>query len=148
MASLPDADVTLRETDDLEAVRDLALASGLEDGTFDDIVVVYGCYSADHLIGCAALKRLKESFSVEWLAVEKSCRNGGVGKRMVERVASEAKARGATRLWALARAPDFFLRIGFMLSSPEESPGPTLAGCIKCSQYRVACFPKIVVKDL
>ena len=143
-----DAAASVRETDDFEGIRSLALKAGLEDGKFEDIVAAYGCYSRDMLVGCAALKRAGDTYSVEWLAVDDSHRRHGIGRRMVERVASEARSRGATQLWALARAPDFFLRIGFLLSSPEASPGPNLAGCAKCVQYRVNCFPKIVVKDL
>jgi argininosuccinate lyase/amino-acid N-acetyltransferase len=148
MESQDEAEICLIETDDFEAIRGLALESGLEDGAFEDIVIAFGCYSANRLIGCAALKSLGEAFSVEWLAVDESRRKEGIGRKVVERVAAEAKSRGATQLWALARAPDFFLRVGFMLSSPEESPGPTLSGCIKCPQYQTTCHPKIVVKDL
>ena len=142
------AAISLRQTDDFKGIRSLALRAGLEDGKFDDIVAAYGCYSGHGLVGCAALKRVGDTFSIEWLAVEGSHRRKGIGRAIVGRVASEAKGRGATQLWALARAPDFFMRLGFLQSSPEVSPGPNLAGCAKCAQYQVSCFPKIVVKDL
>ncbi len=148
MNSGPDVPGRLSETDDHEAIRALALRSGLEDGNFEDIVSAYGFYMADELVACAALKRVGDTFSVEWLSVDEQHRKTGIGRTMVDRVAAEAKALGATRLWALARAPEFFEHIGFRRSSPEASPGPTFAGCAKCSQYDVTCFPKIVVKDL
>ena len=142
------AAMSFRQTDDFDGIRSLALRAGLEDGKFDDIVAAYGCFSGHGLVGCAALKRVGDTFSVEWLAVEDSYRRKGIGRAIVERVASEAKGRGATQLWALARAPDFFMRLGFLQSSQEVSPGPNLAGCAKCGQYQVSCFPRIVVKDL
>ena len=46
----------LRKTGDHESVRGLALEAGLEDGTFEGIVCVYGYYIDDELAGCAALK--------------------------------------------------------------------------------------------
>ncbi|UCE91323.1 MAG: GNAT family N-acetyltransferase [Methanobacteriota archaeon] len=141
-------EVSLEETEDFDAMRSLARRSGLEGGKFDDIAVAYGCYAGEQLMGCAALKRLGEAFSVEWLAVDSSRRNEGIVRMIVERIASEVRDRGATRLWALARAPDFFLRIGFLPSSPEASPGPTLAACHKCAQYDATCIPKMVVKNL
>lgn len=148
MNSGSDAPGRLSETDDYEAIRALAMRSGLEDGNFEHIVVAYGFFKADELVACAALRRIGDTFSVEWLSVDEQHRKTGIGRTLVDRVAAEAKALGATRLWALARAPDFFEHIGFRRSSLEASPGPTFAGCVKCPQYEVTCFPKIVVKDL
>lgn len=148
MKGCHDAGFCLRSTRDFEAIRSLSLRSGLEDGKFEDIAVAFGCYSGDRLIGCAAMKRVGGTYSIEWLAVDESHRRSGLGRMMVEKVASEARRQGATHLWALARAPDFFLRIGFTKSAPEDSPGPSLAGCLKCDQYGVTCSPEIVVMEL
>jgi len=141
-------DMDLRPTTDLEAVRKLALSAGLEDGTFDGLVRVYGLFDEDEVVACVALKRSGNVFSVEWLAVEKDLRGRGIGRKLVTRVADDARSLGASDLWALARAPDFFLRIGFKLSSDEESPGPTYGVCTKCKQYKHTCHPRIVVLAL
>ena len=138
----------VQHTHDFEAMRSLALRAGLEDGNFEGVVTAFGCFRDGALIGCAALKCADETYTVEWLAVDEPYRRTGIGKAMVDRVAAEARSRGARQLWALARAPAFFERIGFRVSPPEESPGPTFAGCLKCTQYGVSCFPKIVVRDL
>ncbi len=138
----------LRKTDDFNGIRMLALESGLEDGTFDNIVCAFGYFIENRLVGCVAMKLVEGTCSVEWLAVKKEHRGRGLGKSLVSKVAREAKKTGAKNLWALARAPDFFLSIGFTMSSPEESPGPTFDGCRKCRQYNVTCFPRIVVSAL
>ncbi len=138
----------LRKTDDYNAVRALALRSGLEDGTFENIVTAYGYYIGDELVGCAALKRDGERFAVEWLAVSEGLRRKGVGRMLVQSVEAEARMRGAERVWALARAPRFFERIGFRVASSDESGGPTMSNCLLCSQYQKTCFPAIVVKDI
>lgn len=138
----------LRRTEDYEAVRRLAVGSGLEDGEFDKIVCAYGYFIDDELVGCAAMKRSEDTYSVEWLAVREQDRGRGLGRLLVEKVAADAKENGAEELWALARAPEFFLSIGFTLSSLENSPGPTFEVCRKCSQFNIMCFPKIVMKAL
>lgn len=138
----------LRRTEDHEAVRRLALDSGLEDGEFDKVVCAYGYFIDDELVGCAAMKRSEGTYSVEWLAVREQDRGRGLGRLLVEKVAADAKEDGAEELWALARAPDFFLRIGFTLCSQEDSPGPTFEVCKKCSQFNITCLPKIVMKAL
>jgi N-acetylglutamate synthase-like GNAT family acetyltransferase len=148
MADDDSIQMTLKKTDDFEAIRKLALESGLEDGKFDNIVSAFGQFIDDELVGCAAMKLVDGTHSVEWLAVKEEHRRKGLGQSLVDAVAAEAKKSGARRLWALARAPDFFLTIGFSISPPEESPGPTFKGCMKCSQYNVSCFPRIVVRTL
>jgi N-acetylglutamate synthase-like GNAT family acetyltransferase len=95
----------LRVTGDHEAIRALALRSGLEDGTFENIVTAYGYFMGTELVGCAALKRDGERYAVEWLAVSEPFRRKGVGRMLVKRIEAEARMRGADRIWALARAP-------------------------------------------
>jgi N-acetylglutamate synthase-like GNAT family acetyltransferase len=138
----------LRKTEDFEAIRKLALESGLEDGRFDNIVCAFALFIEDEIVGCAAMKVVDDTYSVEWLAVKEEPRGKGLGKSLVDAVAGEAEKSGAHKLWALARAPDFFLSVGFSMSSQEESPGPSFEGCRKCHQYNVSCFPRIVVKAL
>lgn len=140
-------DIEIRRTRDYEAVRRLALDAGLEDGSFTGVVVAFGAYSGDDLVGCAALKQTDTAFSVEWLAVSEPLRGKGFGKRLVAEVELEARQRGARRLWALARAPEFFRGIGFRLAHEYEEGGLTMSGCKRCPQYQRNCTPSIVVKD-
>jgi len=148
MADPGRGDIELRSTDDFEGIRKLALASGLEDGTFDGIAAAFGLYSGEELVGCAALKQVEDRFSVEWLAVADCMRNRGLGSRLIRKVEDEARTRGARTLWALARAPGFFQAIGFRLVRADETGGPTLANCAKCAQFRKTCNPAIVVRSL
>lgn len=138
----------LRKTDDFEAIRTLALRSGLEDGTFEGIVTAYGYHIGEELVGCVALKRDQERFAVEWLAVSEQLRHKGIGKMLVKKIEGEARMRGADRIWALARAPRFFESIGFRVATSDESGGATMSNCLLCSQYQRSCFPAIVVRQL
>lgn len=111
----------LRETDDFEDIRALALASGLE-----DIVVAYGCYISGEMVGCVALKMDGTRHSIDWLAVTVGLRRMGLDRISVTRVEAEARRSGANRIWALARAPRFFEGIGFRAAGPGESGGPAM----------------------
>jgi len=138
----------LRKTDDHAAIRTLALRSGLEDGTFEDIVMAYGCYIGEELVGCAALKRDGDRFAVEWLAVADGFRRKGMGRMLVGKIEAEARMRGADRIWALARTTRFFEHLGFRVTTSEEAGGPAMSNCLLCSQYQRTCFPAIVTKQL
>lgn len=143
-----EAGLDLRRTRDYEAVRRLALGSGLEDGPFADVVAAFGIYAGDELVGCAALKQTNSAFCVEWLAVSKPLRGRGLGSKLISEVEREAVQRGATRLWALARAPAFFQKLGFSMADKNDTGGPTLNNCMRCPQYMKNCMPAIVVKPL
>ena len=120
----------------------------MEDEDFEGIARVYGYYIDDDLAGCAALKGSGRACSLEWLAVRRQDRGRGIGRTLVDRVASDARQSGANQLWALAREPDFFLHVGFEEGTLEDSPGPTFDNCRKCSQFRTTCFPRIMVMTL
>ena len=134
----------LQETRDFDSIRALALESGLEDGTFDNIVAAYGCFADDEMMACIALKQEGDRFSVEWLAVSREHRGKGMGSMLVGKVEDEARTRGADRNTALARAPEFFEKIGYRKSSNDELEGARLRGCLLCPQYRESCFPAYV----
>lgn len=143
-----DRNLELRATDDFASMRLLALASGLEDGDYTDFVAAFGVYDGRELVGCAGLKQVGGVYTVECLAVTERLRGKGLGKRLVEAVEHEARSRGADQLWALARAPGFFERMGFHVADPPGPGGPSLKGCASCNQYMKTCEPAIVMKRL
>ena len=138
----------LRRTNDFHEMRRLALESGLEDGNFDNFVVAYGFYVGPELVGCAGLRFKDGIHTVECLAVAGGFRNRGLGRRLVEAIESEAKTRNIRELWAVARAPGFFVSVGYSISKGETERGPKLDSCRKCRQFGVSCNPAIVVKTL
>jgi len=148
MADAQPGELTLRRTDEFEKIRALAVSSGLEDGPFEYIVEAFGVYRGSELVGCAALKADGTRHAVEWLAVNEGLRLKGLGKKLVSEVEMSARKRGATRLWALARAPAFFRRIGFSGAPEDDSERPPMASCMACKQYGKTCHPEIMVKQL
>jgi N-acetylglutamate synthase-like GNAT family acetyltransferase len=138
----------LRETSDFSAMLSLARESGLESEHLTDILSAYGFYLDGKLMGCAALKKVDDLFMVECLAVAESMRNRGLGTALVARIEKEAGANGARKLWAIARQPRFFERIGYRVSSVGDPGAPRNDDCMTCPQFRKSCHPAIVVKDL
>jgi len=138
----------LKRTADFDAIRALALSSGLEDGIFENIITAYGYYFGPELVGCIALKKDGSRYSIEWLAVVERMRSKGVGSLLVKTIENEARVRGADRLWALARAPRFFEKMGYRTSTMKESGGPSMSNCMLCQQYERTCFPAVMVKKL
>jgi len=137
----------IRPTDALETIRSLCLESGLEDGPFGNILAAFGCFDDDRMAGCAVLEQKGDRFAIEWVAVDRDFRGNGWGSRLVSRVEVEARSRGAKELWALARAPGFFQKLGYRAVGDEEAAISTGA-CSKCKQYLRTCHPSVVVKGL
>lgn len=141
---------SFRRIDDYEAVKELSIRAGLDvaDKPLDDIVTAFGYYLDGKLMGAAALERENGHLFLEWVAVDSSERRKGVGAALVALVEGDARARGMTKLWAKARAPEFYRRIGFRIVREDEKAPKTLDGCIGCPQFRTSCNPAIVIREL
>ncbi len=138
----------IRPTEDLEAIRKLCLESGLEDGSFEDVVSAFGCYRGKDMVGCAVLRRREGCFSVDWLAVREPFRRMGIGSMLVDHIEGDARGRGAETLWVLARSPSFFRGIGYGVATLSEQ-GPSIANCRICRQFVDGdCRPEILTKKL
>lgn len=138
----------LRRTADYQAMRRLALKSGLEDGSFEGYEAAFGYFVDDDLVGCAALKMKDLLFTVECLAVDEGFRGKGIGRSLITMIEEEAAAKGADRIWALARAPEFFIKNGYHLADPDSPGGPSMKGCEACPQFKRNCNPAVVHKTL
>jgi N-acetylglutamate synthase-like GNAT family acetyltransferase len=136
----------LKETTDYAAMRQLALDSGLEDGNYSDFVKAYGFFEGATLVACAGLKSKRGIFSLECVAVKEGLRGAGLGSRLIGILEEEAMGRGADRVWALARAPGFFEKIGYRRMVDGVPDGPNLVACKACRQFHENCNPSIVLK--
>lgn len=137
-------------TEDLAGIKELARRTGLEveEGPLRGIIVAYGLYDGDRLVGSATLEQKDIHTFLEWVAVDESLRGRGAGRALVAAVEDDAKDRGMKELWAKARMPGFYERIGFRVLGDDEIGPKTLDGCKDCPQFRTSCFPAIVVKAL
>jgi N-acetylglutamate synthase-like GNAT family acetyltransferase len=126
----------------------LARESGLDSDHLTGIVGAYGFFLDGKMVGCAALKSGDNLLMVECLAVVESMRGRGLGRTLVAHIEKVAKANGAKKLWAIARQPRFFERIGYRISTAIDQGAPKNEDCMTCSQFGKSCWPAIVVKDL
>lgn len=143
-------DLDIRVTDDLDAVRELCVRAGLDmqDGPLKGIVVAYGAYLGERLVGCATMQSADGGRFLEYVAVDAGVRNRGIGAALVARIEEEARSMGMRELWAKARAPGFYRRIGYRALGDGERGPKNLDTCQDCPQFRKECFPVIVVKTL
>jgi N-acetylglutamate synthase-like GNAT family acetyltransferase len=137
----------LRETNDFSTMLSLAREAGLESDHLTGIVSAYGFYLDGELVGCAALKKGGDLFMVECLAVAESMRGRGLGRALVAQIEKKAMASGARKLWAIARQPMFFERIGYRVSPASDPNRPRNDDCMTCPQFGKSCHPALVVKD-
>jgi GNAT superfamily N-acetyltransferase len=141
---------TPRPTDDLEAMKALGERSGWEPdaGPLRGVVLAYGCYVGERLVGCAALQVLDGCYFLEYVAVDSAMRSRGIGASLVAKIEEEARARGLVELWAKARLPGFYEKLGYRVH-PGDTHGPkSVVDCRACPQYHSNCYPAIVVKPL
>jgi N-acetylglutamate synthase-like GNAT family acetyltransferase len=146
MTTRPGKALRLKETTDFASMRQLALNSGLEDGAYSDFVKAYGFFNGEELVACAGLKMQGDVFLLECVAVKEELRGRGLGGKLVAALEEEAKKRGASKIWALARTPAFFEKAGYRKVRAGESEGPKLTACLSCRQYLRSCSPSIVLK--
>ena len=140
----------LARTDDLEAMKELGERSGWEpeERPLRGVVIAYGYFTGERLVGCAALQVLEGYHFLEYVAVDSAHRNHGLGSSLVAKIEDEARTRGIRELWAKARLPGFYEKIGFRAHSAESHGPKSIEDCRSCPQYRRTCYPSMVVKTL
>ena len=142
--------IEVRRTTDLEAVRELGVAAGLDDSDRGDegIIAAWGAFDGERLVGAIVLERQGDLDVVNWMAVDESYRRRGIASRLYERLAREAQRLGMQRLWVTARTPAFFYANGFSPAGPGPEQDLLIGGCRECDQYEHGCTPEALVKDL
>lgn len=87
-------------------------------------------------VACAALEIFTDDLGeVRSLVVDEAHERQGLGKRLVERVAEEARTIGLKRLMALTYVPPFFHKLGFKTVAMDTLPEKVWGVCVKCYKY-------------
>ena len=96
------------------------------------------------IVGCGALKIYSgELAEVAGLAVRRDRQGVGLGRALLEALLTQARDHGLTRVFALTRKPDFFLRLGFVPAEKEQFPEKVWADCARCPRQN--CCDEIAV---
>ena len=98
------------------------------------------------LMGGATLQFKKEVFALGSLAVRKEANGGGWGEQLLDKVYEETKAEGGDSVWACARIPEYYYKLGWEEMDPDTAP--KIFNCQYCDRFRVVCHPAIVRKML
>jgi N-acetylglutamate synthase-like GNAT family acetyltransferase len=101
-----------------------------------------------HLLGCGALKLYDDEVAeIRSLCVTPGIKRRGVGRALTERLLEEAEQLGLRTVFALTRAPEFFVKCGFSQTSRENFPMKVRRDCLGCERY-FGCNEKTLVVDL
>ncbi len=143
--------IVIRETDDYMRLAEMMTAKGLEMGSEGAPTDILECWEAvdlsnHRLAGGAILGLRLGQYVLDGIATEDEYRGIGLGAALFEVLLKRAKAEGAARLWLVARAPDFFRKLGFSSVPMENSLG--LFDCDSCPQRGSTCFPEAMYLDV
>jgi amino-acid N-acetyltransferase len=102
-----------------ENIRDFVVAE--EDGTIKGV--------------CALHVLWEDLAEVRSLAVRKEYQMLGIGKQMVKRCMSDAKALGIKRVFVLTYQPLFFKKLGFVDTDKSSLPQKIWGDCVRCPKF-------------
>ncbi|MEI3499968.1 MAG: YegS/Rv2252/BmrU family lipid kinase [Anaerovoracaceae bacterium] len=113
-----------------------------EDPIGTDAVKSWVLVEDEKLAGAATLALREGEYIIDGIALDESYRGGGRGTALLNTVIDEVRKRGGSRIYLVARAPEFFGASGF--KEVERADAPEFFECFGCSQYGVKCFPKVM----
>jgi len=100
------------------------------------------------VVACGALEIFTEELGeVRSLVVDEAHEGQGLGRRLVSRIADEARAIGLKRLMALTYVPAFFHKLGFQTVAMDTLPEKVWSVCVKCYKYN-QCDEIAVIREL
>lgn len=98
------------------------------------------------IAGAATLAARQGEYILDGIAVDSKHRGEFLGTKLLDKVVGEIKARGGSRLFLVARAPEFFRAYGFRIVARDDAP--MFFECFGCEQYNVKCFPEVMRYDI
>lgn len=90
----------------------------------------------NEIIGVCAMHVLWEDLAeIRSLAVRKDSQGAGIGKKLVRKCLSDAKALGARRAFVLTYRPSFFRELSFTDIDKSSLPQKIWGDCIRCPKF-------------
>jgi len=139
--------LVIARSDDLAAALALAEEAHLEiAATAEPPLTMWGAFDGDRMVGTVSLDDYRGLPIVGRIAVSQAYRGSGLGRRLLTTLEEEVLRRGLPELWATARAPGFFVSIGYSVVGDGPERDLLLAECSTCLQYGTDCHPQAVRK--
>lgn len=134
----------IRETNDFDGLTRLFLNNGLELSERGN--EAFKCWEVLDENGERAaglrLEKRGDEFVIVGIAVEKEHRKQKLGQMLLDAAVAEIKRAGGKRVVLVAKAPEFFRRMGFTELKPGEYGD--IIGCDGCGQLNNGCKPEIM----
>lgn len=96
----------------------------------------------NNLLGAFVLAKREGEFICDGIAIEEELRGTGLGTKLLRLGLEETIKLGGTRMYLVARAPEFFRKNGFVTVPRQEAPN--FFECLTCPQYGVSCHPEVM----
>ena len=100
----------------------------------------------DNLLGAFVLAKREGEFICDGIAIDEELRGTGLGTKLLRLGLEETIKLGGTRMYLVARAPEFFRKNGFVTVPRQEAPN--FFECLTCPQYGVSCHPEVMRIEL
>ena len=98
------------------------------------------------IIAGICLAHREGEYIIDGIAVDQKLRGQRIGENLLKLAIDEVKAREGKRIFLVARAPGFFKTQGFRIVSHEDAP--LFYECAGCPQFKVDCFPEVMVLEV
>ncbi len=99
-----------------------------------------------NLAGAFVLAKREGEFICDGIAIDEELRGTGLGTKLLRLGLDETIKLGGTRMYLVARAPEFFRKNGFVTVPRQEAPN--FFECLTCPQYGVSCHPEVMRIEL
>jgi N-acetylglutamate synthase-like GNAT family acetyltransferase len=100
------------------------------------------------IVGLGSLLVMSQDLAeIRSLVVHPNYHGLGIGRQIVELLLAEAGALEISRVFALTRKPDFFLKLGYQLTRIEKLTRKVRRDCVFCPKFH-ACDEVAVVISL
>ena len=100
----------------------------------------------NNLLGAFVLAKREGEFICDGIAIDEELRGTGLGTKLLRLGLDETIRLGGTRMYLVARAPEFFRKNGFVTVPRQEAPN--FFECLTCPQYGVSCHPEVMRIEL
>lgn len=89
-----------------------------------------------NILGVGALHIIWEDLAeIRSLAVDREYVKKGIGKKIIDKLVSEAKELGIREVFTLTYKVEFFEKCGFVKIDKEDLPKKVWKDCINCSKF-------------
>ena len=104
---------------------------------FGTDVKSFALLDGEKVAGAISFSKYKNKNYIEAVAVDKSYRKKGCGRKLLDKAIEEM----GTPVYAISKHDKFYLDYGFQYDDADLIDNE----CKTCSEYNVTCFPKVMV---